>query len=193
MDTNKILNIGLFVQPNILIMKINRLKKNNGFGLIELIVGLFIIALLTGLSFANYHSTNNRSKLTLAAQAVLSDVKLAENYSLGMQVFNDGNVPAGGWGLRFDIASSDRYLIFADADEDSAYDLGEIYKTIVLPENINITAISETSPVDIVFVPPDPKTLINGSNSGTVDIDFSDGETSKRLNINFLGLADITN
>jgi len=158
--------------------------------MIELVVGLFIIALISGLSFANFHSTSKKSRIVLVAQNVLSDFKLAENNTLGLQSFK-GQAPPGGWGLRFDIATPTQYIIFADRDENKAHSVIEEFKTVIFPKNITITAISTSSPVDIVFAPPDPKTYIKSSSTASTTISISDGDTTKKIYINFLGLADI--
>jgi Tfp pilus assembly protein FimT len=171
-------------------MKLNKFLDKNGFTMIDLVVGLFIIALITGLSYANFHSSSQRSRTLLAAQAVLSDFKLAENYTLGLQAYK-GQPPIGGWGLRFDIATPTQYMIFADADDNKALSINEAFRTIVFPKNISISAISTTSPVDIVFAPPDPKIYIKASSTASSTISISDGGNTKKIYINFLGLADV--
>ncbi|MBU4256944.1 prepilin-type N-terminal cleavage/methylation domain-containing protein [Patescibacteria group bacterium] len=169
------------------------LKSQSGFTIAELLVGIFIIALISGIFIANYRSSDRQAKLNMAAQQVVSDIRTAQNYSLGLQEF-EGSVPKSGWGARFDIASPDSYIIFADEDEDEFdYDAGEEYKTVDLPSDIIISNINVAGAVDIVFMPPNPTTYINTNNNTSVEITLKENISNavKKINVNFLGLIDI--
>jgi prepilin-type N-terminal cleavage/methylation domain-containing protein len=171
---------------------IKKIKKQHAFTLIELIISIFIITMITGLFLANYHSANERQELIMAAQKLASDIRLAQSHSLGAKEFK-GNVPLGGWGVRFVLDSSD-YIIFADDDGDFSYTgVSDKHDETNLPGGITINQfIGKTTPVDIVFLPPDPVTYIKGDPSAiSVDIQLSDGETTKTVKVNFLGLVDV--
>lgn len=172
------------------------LKSQAGFTIAELLVGIFIIALISGIFLANYRSADRQAKLNMAAQQVVSDIRTAQNYSLGLREF-EGNVPAGGWGARFGTASPDSYIIFADKDEGHNYDGDEEYKKVDLPSDIIISDIDVAGAidaVDIVFSPPDPTTYANTNNNISVEITLKENVSGavKNINVNFLGLIDIT-
>jgi Tfp pilus assembly protein FimT len=169
------------------------LKSQAGFTIAELLVGIFIIALISGIFLANYRSADRQAKLNMAAQQVVSDIRTAQNYSLGLQEFK-GSVPKSGWGARFDTASPGSYIIFADEDEgEFDYDASEAYKIIDLPSDIIISNIDIAGAVDIVFMPPDPTTYINTNNNTSVEITLKENISNavKKINVNFLGLIDI--
>lgn len=179
-----------------------KLKYNTGFTVIELLVSIFIISLISGAFLANYHAGDQQSKLINSSQKLVSDIRLAQNYALGLREF-ESSFPSGGWGVRLEEGNSD-YMIFADDDiGEYDYDDGEEYLTIDLPENITISSITNSfsiseSPLDIVFTPPDPTVYFNGIsaiNDVFIEIVLKDNQTNltKTITVNFLGMVDIIN
>lgn len=182
--------------------------KKLGFTLIELIVSVGIMSIITGIFLANYSSANRRSDLTMTAQKMVTDIRLAQNYALGLArygVSGSTNVPLGGWGVHFSLILKDQYLIFADNDGNSIYNLNEDDLTkgaqiTKLPNNIIIDSINTLeldNNADVTFLPPDPITTITGSlaTSSQVEIILKDIKTNalKTVRINFLGLAEVIN
>jgi len=181
--------------------------KKNGFTLIELIVSIAIISMVTGLFLANYSSANRRTDLTMTAQKMVADIRLAQSYALGLARYGSSsslNIPAGGWGVHFDLPNygNNKYNIFADDDANTLYGSGEAderfgAQVVNLPTNITIQSISVGPKVDITFLPPDPRTTINNgtATSTSVDIVLSDARTNsiKTVRVNFLGLVEVIN
>jgi prepilin-type N-terminal cleavage/methylation domain-containing protein len=184
--------------------------KRSGYTLIELIVSIAIIAMITAIFLVNYHSTTRRADLRLTAQRVVSDIRLTQNYALGLMSYGavDNRVaPAGGWGIVFDSDSSE-YSTFADITPNHLFDIGEAeadYGAIIhtLPanfiiEDIKVKQISgliiSVPKVNIIFLPPDPKVFINALESNQeVELVLKDQTTeeTKNIKINFLGLAEV--
>lgn len=169
------------------------LKKNSGFSLVELLVSITIIAMLSGIFLANYKGAGQRSELSLAAHKLASDLRLAQNRSLGSFKRN-GVIPNGGWGIYIDKTSSpNNYVFFADDNYPDSpnyiFDQSEAAETIKLPEKITLSHPGDN--VSIVFEPPVPKTYINGQNSGDISIVLTDGNTTKTVLVNFFGLVDV--
>ena len=172
------------------------LKNNKGFTLVELVISISIIGLISGLFLANYHGAKNNSELIMAARKLSSNIRAAQNYTLGLKEF-EGDLPFGGWGLHFDSADNDNYILFADMEGgiDFSYDPGEEHQTIKLPRNIRISAIElgglpETE-LDLVFEPPHSKVYANGANNVNSKITLTDGEKTVDILVNFFGLIDI--
>lgn len=171
-------------------------KKTNskGFTLLELLVSVFIITMMSGLFLVNYESTNSRTQLINAAQQLASDIRLTQEYSLGSKEYK-GAISPGGWGIRFqsDAANNTYYTIFSDVDEDMAYDAVEEYQKINLPNGITIGSINTGTPTDVIFLPPDPEVYFNSLVSPPTNsqIQLSDGNTTKTVLINYLGLVDV--
>lgn len=186
-------------------------KKNShnlnqaAFSLIELVVSMSIISLLTALFLANYHSVNRRTDLTMAAQILVTDIRMAQANALGLMKY-DGLVPAGGWGVAFDAdqTGNTKYIIFADEndnqnieDGESAVNLGG--RLVELPPNIEIDRLYINSAGQqsgcVTFLPPDPITRISGSAAtGTImEIRLHEkiNDTNKTVRVNFLGLIEV--
>ena len=188
------------------------MKNKQGFTLIELIVSISVITMVTGIFLANYSSSNKRMDLVMTAQKFVADVHLAQNYALGLSRYGNSvstNVPLGGWGIHINLDNqnlgSGKYVIFADDNGNGFFDAGEDNegygaKVFSLPENIFIDATSLGRRADVTFLPPDPITRISdGSVFSTPDNkltivlkDLRNGEF-KKIDINFLGLIEVTN
>jgi len=171
-----------------------------GFTLIEMIVSISIIALISGIFLTNYHSTNKRSELNVSAQELASNIRLAQDHSLGSVKFND-NIPQGGWGVYFNktVGNNARYIIFANND-DGAYtrdaDGSEDFKTVNLPGNVVINSLTvdgAEDEVDLIFLPPDPTIYINGNSNKNLEIGLTDNNSTKTVLINFFGSVDVEN
>ncbi len=169
-----------------------KLKNTRGFTLEELLVSMFIIATMSTLFMVNYHNTNKRSELGVTKQKLASDIRLAQNYSLGSKTYDGANTPTGGWGVHFSMADLNRYIIFADKDGNHAYDLGEAAETKNLPVGITIDYLDPANMVDIIFLPPDPVTYINGANNINAVITLRENinNSTSTVSVNFFGLID---
>jgi len=190
-------------------------KKREKFGLtvIELVVSLAVITFVTAIFVGNYRETNKRTDLVMTSQGIVSDIHRAQNNSLGLTKYGD-SVPAGGWGINFDMARRTQYIIFADlnAPGQTGYmqynpetegDITKGARIVELPPEIEISSLrvgGETyNPkyaVNITFLPPDPRTNIlftPYSTSTSVEIDIRELRTNaiKTIKVNFLGLAEV--
>lgn len=169
----------------------------SGFSIIELVVSVGIVAIMAGLFFANYRGGGIKTDLTGATQKLASDIRLAQNFSLGTKIFNNVT-PRGGWGIRINN-DSNNYIIFADNNRNYEYneDNDEKYSTIKMPANIVVSLIDVEGElvdfVDIVFLPPDPQIYINTERNKNVEITVRENvnQSTKQLEVNFLGLIDV--
>ena len=175
--------------------KNNNIKIKNvfGFSIVELVVAISIMVLITSVFLTNYHDANNKSKLTLATQKLVSDIRLSQNYSLGLKEFN-GNFSLGGWGIYL-ATTSPSYIIFADENGNFSYNEGEKYQTILFNDivisNIAIDT-AESEDANIVFEPPNPNTKIESSgNSIKITLKNENENSTKTIEVNSLGLIDI--
>lgn len=182
----------------------NKILSNKaGFTLVELLASIFIIALISAVFMVNYNNTSKRSQLKMAAQKLASDIRLAQNYSLGSKTYNQTDTPPGGWGVHFDMADTSHYIIFADkntpfANKTYDEDEGEAIEIKTLPAGIvinriyaaeNLTAQS----VNIVFFPPDPEIYINTSSNAYARVILKENinNSTAEVTVNPFGLIDI--
>lgn len=186
-----------------------RIHANNlkGFTIIELLASVGIVALVSTIFLANYHSSNRQAVLNAAARQLASDIRLAQSYTMGLKDFN-GTVSAGGWGVEFSNARN-YYEIFADNNDDQSYAAGssEMYKKIDLPQGIETRLIyCSTDPAApaacsgagnnegfAIFLPPNPDVIIkedgNDCKSACLVVYDTVLNAEKHIKINQLGLV----
>lgn len=194
--------------------KIKNIKTNfpaGGFSLIELIVSLSIIMMITVLFIANYKTSNKRTDLVMTSQKIVADIHAAQNNALGLVKYNDG-VPAGGWGISFDMSTT-TYTMFADLnapgmlgymdyDPSSEGDISYGARRTDISSNVAISSIkignTQVTKANVTFLPPDPITNIysDGATSTVLEIqvkDLNNPLNIKTVRVNFLGLAEVIN
>jgi len=167
-------------------------KNEAGFTLAELLVSIFIIGLLSSLFLVNYRNTNQRSELGVEKQKLVSNIRLAQNYSLGSKTYDNLATPAGGWGVHFAQAEPAQYFIFADINSNRAYDSGEFKETKTLPSGITIDSLNPANNLDIVFLPPDPRVYVNGQEYANALITLKENlnNSTASVSANLFGLID---
>ena len=194
-------------------MGARRLIETEGraFTLLEMIVSISMISFITVLFVANYRSANKRTDLIMTAQNLVADIHLAQNNTLGLVKYND-EVPAGGWGVAFNV-SQNYYTLFADLDApdtpgflemDTATEALPQYGARVtrLPEGISVSALTtvgttSNAAVNVAFLPPDPRTNIYriAANATSTALEIQLRETRnnsiKTVRLNFLGLVEV--
>jgi prepilin-type N-terminal cleavage/methylation domain-containing protein len=178
-------------------------KQQKGFTLIEMLVSISIIVMISGIFLANFRGSSRKSELSFAAQQMASDIRLTENYSLGLVKYGDV-LPTGGWGFYLD-QNANQYKIFADVSGDKIYNDGEAdtsksARIITLPKNIVVNSIKYGTSLDNIdtklnmsFLPPDPLVYIAGQKYYQAEIilkDTRDGST-KTISANFFGLVEV--
>lgn len=198
--------------------------RNNqkGFTLLEMLVSIFIIALISTIFMANYRSYGRKSELRMTAQKLASDIRKMQNYSLGLKEYN-GSFPEGGWGIylttQVDTNNLAYYILFRDGEsnKDHVRDSNgneDYLDKLYLPKNYSIQNIfvtpAQTGPQDrasLVFEPPDPYVWIcrrsqscddpnNPDKIGAREIEFNiDNGAGDHLtlHVNRFGLIDIKN
>lgn len=196
------------------ILKNSKLKaitsSQSGFTLMELIVSLAIISILISITLTNYKGGSKGTELIMASQKMVTDIRLAQNNSLGSVQYNT-QIPQGGWGVYVDIGaggSRTSYQVFADVNGNGEYDAGtednRAYgaRTLSLPEGITIDIIDvdtdgASNNVHITFLPPDPttiifnKTTLNTSTEATIVLKEKWNNTTKDIYFNSFGLIEV--
>jgi prepilin-type N-terminal cleavage/methylation domain-containing protein len=189
-------------------MKIFKKNKRAGFTLIELLVSLFIIALMLGIFLTNYRHGERQADLILTGQLLVSDIRFSQANALGLVMYG-GNIPDGGWGVHFNNTNTDEYIIFADTNENRLYDSNEADeelggKIIQLPSSIEIVNLevidnldnkTSVNQLNVVFLPPMPKTFINeyyiNKKRAIITLREVNLEEEIKIKVNFAGLIEV--
>ena len=193
-----------------------QIQDTKGFTLIELVVSLAVITLLISLFLVNYNSGTRGTELGLAAETISSNIRLAQDSTMGVEQYN-GIIPKGGWGVHFDKTSGVPYTLFADLNDDKKYDSGGENdegnvnygaRIFALAPNISINSIKikndsgnqiDINKLDITFVPPDPTTNIYDSEGGatstdvTIELKDNISQKTRSISVNFFGLIEVVN
>jgi len=86
----------------------SKIKNQKGFTLVEMLVVIFIVAILSAATLAAIRQGNKRSSVLRAAQRVAQDLRDAQNRALAAVEFQ-GKVPCG-WGIEF-VRNQNYYLL----------------------------------------------------------------------------------
>jgi prepilin-type N-terminal cleavage/methylation domain-containing protein len=158
-------------------------SNNKGFTVVELIVTISILVIVTTLIFANYPKFRENISLKKTAQETALAVRQAQTYGLGVREFQPGTGIFPGYGVHFNITSSDSFILFADLDEDNVYDgVSENVESFKIQTGEKLSGLCanvKTSPpgtcgfntIDIIFFRPKPLVTIKADGS-----DFFDAE-----------------
>lgn len=174
-----------------------KLRRNNtGFTIFELLVSISIIALLSGLILANYHSANSRLQLTNAAQSLASDIRRQLGYALAAKQSTD--TP----GILIAPVLNNFYFGFVSDTSDTKVYLPEgITVSSVLGYNSDTSNYIESYALELRFTPPDPSVSLKYSacdvcsyittNKIRITLKENQGNTTKTIEVNSLGLVDV--
>ena len=114
-------------------MRIISKIKNNifGFSLIELLVSISILIIITSISVNSFSLWQKNENLKQSALILMSNIQKAQVMSLSGQM-HKGNIPDA-YGIYLNDADPASYILFADENNNDAYDggtekIGEVYK-----------------------------------------------------------------
>lgn len=121
--------------------------------------------IVAGMVLVNFKKGENNTAFLLATEEVASNIRKTQTQTLTGSI-EEEIVASGGFGLHFNSATPDRYLIFRD-DGNQVYESGNdvTIETMIFPPNVTIASLS-ADPLTIVFKPPKPTVYLNG---GIVD------------------------
>ena len=157
---------------------------NKGMTLIELLVVIAMILIMTGVVL----TTDPRPSVELdqAARQLVADLRHAQNMAMSVEE-HSGTVPYR-YGIYFVTTNKNRYVLFADKDNDKIYDgaeerVGADY--IYLPSRVQI---SNPSNFYVFFEAPSGATTIS---SNPFNINFQLSSATKQVSITSTGIIQI--
>ncbi|MBI3335383.1 MAG: hypothetical protein HY001_02700 [Candidatus Portnoybacteria bacterium] len=169
------------------------------FTLVELIVSLAVLIILSSILLVSPSRGPESYRFTATVQKLVADIERAKSFSLGARVFK-ASVPSGGWGVHF-VKGESCYILFGDENANGLYDgagetlcdanaaspASERFERVFLSEGVEISLLTPTDSVDIIYLPPLPRIFVNGSETTNVQITLR----SKALNVTKTIIANI--
>ncbi len=129
-------------------------KINFGFTIVELIVVVGIFSLIMAVALWNQKELSNNILITNLSYEIALAVRETQSYGIGVRT-NVANPTSADFrkpfGFHVDLDNPKRWVLFQDKDEDSEFDVGEIY-AIYTFQNQNgneITALCLNHPVSV--------------------------------------------
>lgn len=162
---------------------------NKGFTVIEMLVVISIIALLSSILIIYSRAGENQMILFRDQARLITALNRAK--SLSVQMFNAPQPPCA-FGVYFSQAGN-TFLIFRDLaldcrNADHIYTgTEELFESYQLSSKIKFKELTLTN---VVFIPPDPKTLIDNDpdkNEATITLETLDGNASLKVKVNNAG------
>lgn len=150
-------------------MRFNYVMSNKGYTLIELLVGISIVAVIFGVGFISYREFSRRQSLTGITKQLVGDLRLAQQLALTGQKPTDQTCTTL-VGYMISRTSSTSYDLIAGCSN-----ANRIIKTVDMPADTTISAGSVTFKVlgqGTSLTSPLTYTVINtqAGTSGTVTI-----------------------
>lgn len=163
-------------------------KSGAGFTLIELLVVTAIIVVVSSVVLASNNRFGGVVQLENLAYDIALSIRQAQVYGIAVQKFGSNCSEVGakcyesGYGVHFNSADPDHYVLFADVDKDGFFDLadpppdgenvppspytihnGFKISGLCAPQGTDAATCKQVSPVsqiDIVFIRPEPNAYI---------------------------------
>jgi len=128
-----------------------------GFTLVEIMITTIILVVVTSMLLPNFRAFSADINLRRSAQEMALVIREAQASAFAVRGFDHDNNPGTpllftSWGVYFDIANPNSFIIFVDADGDDTYDQDESVRTITVPSPIKIDRLCkglETSEPDL--------------------------------------------
>jgi len=168
-------------------------NKKKGFTIFEMLVVMAIIAIIAVLVLARFKEGQKAYALSGATQRLAADIRQAQGMAVtgaetpGKTINED--IDISGYGIY--INSNTSYVLFLNKKNDFSKKYNSdsvILKTIALPQDVTVDNVGAS----IFFVPPNPKTYINGDTiEETKKFTLTRGSNTQEVIVDKYGKIDI--
>src|SRR3989344_5639425 len=154
------------------LLQAKRYKLQAGFTLIEMLVGIAVMAIVTGVMLANNGRFGGQVLLQNLAYDIALTLRHAQVYGISVLRFEDTASYAPGYGIHFLTSGPGNiFILFGDRDNSKTYSSDEAvegkdytirsgYRISELRVFVDGTARPNVSQLDVVFSRPEPDAYI---------------------------------
>ena len=166
-----------------------------GVSMIELLVTITVMLILSAILFLGRSIEKKELFLQIAGLTLAQDMREAQEMAMGAGEADCNGSKVYSFGVYFEMASPNSYVIFADCNNDQQKDTNDqLVREIVLKTEIEICGLSSSS-LHIVFAPPEPIVYINGIEvgvEGTITLCLKDDSgVQQKVKVNSVGMIEI--
>ena len=171
-------------------------KKSFGFTLVELIIVIFIMALLSTLSIANFHNGQRQRAVAIAADTVSNALLNAQNFTLAGKKTNNANASCravAAYYVNFFTASPTTFSLYA-LNNCLTNDTIETYtlpaNTRIKTNGLKLGGSTAQTQLGVIFVPPfatlkalfdSPGPPYNTFSTAQIIVESNDGSVSRTV------------
>lgn len=176
-------------------MSVFKLRSNQGFSILEVLITAAIIGLITGLVTLRYGSFNNLILLKNQAYQVAIDLRETQTRSLSAVGATNGFRQP--YGVHFSTSQNDQYIIFRDSNSNGLYESGELLETRRIDSRFHINRLcggssdscTPVSSLSITFRRPNFDAIVNNCRncSAVVEIETVAGDSVRGVSVNAAG------
>ena len=107
-------------------LKIEHSRSARGFALLELLVAVVLFGIITAFVLFSYQKVSEQLFMTTLAFETALSLRQAQSYGVSVRQFGADSSATfeAAYGVHFDAAVSDRFVFFADTDENGRYTAG---------------------------------------------------------------------
>jgi type II secretory pathway pseudopilin PulG len=179
-------------------------RTTTGFTLIEMLVSFGVIAIVTGVTLLNFHSSNEALALDRTANKMAQDIRRSAELALQSEQTTSCGGSISAYGVYMQVGTPNSYAIYANCDgiDKAGYSntQDDIIETIALEDAVIISAIdTPTNYLAVAFFPPDPTVALckndscpTSESSATITLALKNNPTqTKIIIINAAGFVDV--
>ena len=164
-----------------------------GFTTIELVVAISLITIMTSALMLSWNPAEKTLTLKQTSHQISQDVRRAAQLSLSAA---SSSCPTFyedyyGFGLQA-TANSGTYIIYENCNQNYVWDAASddtLIQEVSINEDLEISSVTPSSPLNILFVPPEPQVFINNSTTSDAIITTKiiNDSTTHQIQINSRG------
>ncbi|MEK9185548.1 MAG: type II secretion system protein [Patescibacteria group bacterium] len=159
----------------------SKLKINFGFTLAELVVSMAIISIMAAVLLGNRNQYSERLILKNETYNTVLYLRQAQVYSLGVKAGGSPAIFNTSYGALFNMAESNQFKFFTDANFDGKFQTSEINNNISLKDGVVLQKVcmaatcspGSLSKIAVTFKRPNSAAILKGLNSSDDDLGLS--------------------